>query len=75
MYTCPVCFYPEMPAPPRDWNICPCCGVEFGFDDVEMTHEELRAEWILEGYEWFSPTTLPPENWDPRAQINRDIST
>jgi len=34
-YRCPVCFFDELPYPPRDYHICPCCGTEFGNDDAE----------------------------------------
>ena len=43
-YRCPVCFFDEMPDPPRDYNICPCCGTEFGNDDVEYSYAELRVQ-------------------------------
>ena len=53
-YTCPVCSYYPMADPPRDWNICPCCGTEFGNDDYDRTHAELRAAWEAKGRPWFS---------------------
>jgi len=56
-----------MPYPPRDFDICPCCGTEFGNDDVEYTHEELRTAWIENGAQWFYEH--PPLGWDPWAQL------
>jgi hypothetical protein len=39
-YTCPDCGYRCMPYPPKDYNICPKCKVEFGLDD-KATRQEL----------------------------------
>src|SRR6266446_4815425 len=46
--TCPVCGY-EMDDPPRDYNICPSCGTEFGLHDVNASISELRAAWLQTG--------------------------
>jgi len=67
MYACPVCRYLEMPDPPRDYNICPCCGTEFGNDDVDCTHTELREQWTHAGAPWFFGT--PPVGWNPWTQL------
>jgi hypothetical protein len=68
-YTCPVCGYTKLIAPPKDYMICPSCGTEFGNDDFEFSHEELRQEWIAAGAPWFSRRTAPPSNWNPFAQL------
>jgi hypothetical protein len=68
-YTCPICGYDQMPWPVDEGNICPCCGNEFGYDDYEMSHAELRAKWIAEGLPWFSSAHPSPTHWDARAQI------
>ena len=39
---CPVCGY-QMEDPPKDNNICPSCGTEFGLHDVNATLSDLRA--------------------------------
>jgi len=52
-FRCPVCLFSEMPYPPSDYNICPRCGTEFGNDDADFTHEELRDHWIMSGANWF----------------------
>jgi hypothetical protein len=67
--TCPVCFYPALPYPPRDYHICPCCGTEFGNDDDDMTHAELRQQWIDNGARWFFRT--PPIGWSAAKQLLR----
>lgn len=69
MYTCPVCRYPAMRNPPCDFNICPCCGVEFGYEDANRSHEDLRAVWIESGRKWWSPVEAAPKDWDPASQL------
>jgi hypothetical protein len=66
-YTCPVCAFTRMHAPPRNYEICPCCGTEFGNDDELLTHEQLRAQWIQNGARWFFRE--PPANWNPWYQL------
>ena len=56
-HVCTVCGYPDMTAPPRDYEICPCCGTEFGLDDFDRTLEQLRKDWIAKGAPWFSRAT------------------
>lgn len=66
-YSCPVCLFDDMPYPPRDYDICPCCGTEFGNDDAEYSHDELRAAWIANGAQWFFEQ--PPDGWSPWSQL------
>jgi len=66
-YKCPVCFYPQMLDPPEDYNICPCCGTEFGNDDAEASHSELRRRWVSDGARWFFE--IPPPGWNPFVQL------
>lgn len=68
-HVCPVCAYPYMLDPPVETNICPCCGTEFGFDDFDRSHEQLRTEWLGRGAPWFSHATPPPILWDPIKQL------
>jgi len=65
-YTCPVCYYSEMTAPPEDFNICECYGTEFGFDNHYRSYAELRTEWIALGAKWFLEE--PPLGWNPWKQ-------
>jgi hypothetical protein len=69
MHICPVCAYNQLPFPPSDYRICPCCGTEFEADDVDFTHEELRERWILAGMPWFSRHTPPPPGWSAPRQL------
>lgn len=56
MYTCPVCGYKRLDQDPKQrlYNICPCCGTEFGSDDFDRSHAELRNIWIAHGARWWS---------------------
>ena len=65
--TCPVCLYPNLPYPPRDYHICPCCGTEFGNDDAEYSHDRLREMWIAGGANWFFGRA--PDYWNPWIQL------
>ena len=56
-----------MPYPPNDYHICPCCGTEFGNDDADLTHEQLRKQWIANGRHWFYGN--PPMGWNPWLQL------
>jgi hypothetical protein len=66
-YTCPVCFYDKLQEPARDYNICVCCGTEFGSDDDVASHEELRSMWIAAGARWFFGQA--PVLWNPWLQL------
>jgi hypothetical protein len=65
---CPVCGYDKLKGLPEDFNICPCCGTEFGYDDHTVSHAELRQRWIDEGRQWWSSYTKPPADWNPEKQ-------
>jgi hypothetical protein len=66
-YRCPVCGFASLPYPPSDYHICPCCSTEFGSDDADYTHEQLREMWIAGGASWFFGQA--PENWNPWTQL------
>jgi hypothetical protein len=66
-YQCPVCFYDELPYPPADYHICLCCGTEFGNDDKDFTHAQLREMWVGSGAPWFFRN--PPADWNPWTQL------
>ncbi len=69
---CKVCGYPEMPYPPADYNICPCCGIEYAVDDAFESHAQLRDEWLRAGARWFSQRApfLKPMNWNAWDQLD-----
>jgi hypothetical protein len=75
-HQCPVCGYPDLHEPPyvdggASYEICPSCGIEFGYDDQvpSVTFETWRAKWISDGMRWSSRGVAPPPGWDPRAQL------
>lgn len=76
-YTCPVCGYPRLTEPPRGTNgggsyeICPCCGFQFGYDDDDagITFSEWRARWIENNMAWWSGSQARPDGWDPAQQL------
>ena len=51
------------------FNICECCGVEFGYEDAtpEAT-DKFREAWIKRGCPWFSKAKKP-NNWDLPVQL------
>ena len=65
---CSVCGY-EMEEGPRDYNICPSCGTEFGLHDVNSGIEQLRQIWLESGPAWFSKVIPEPPNWSPMNQL------
>ena len=72
---CPVCGYVDLDFSPYDnhgspsFEICPCCGVEFGYDDFSISHESLREKWVCNGFKWFSKHNKPPQGWNPIKQL------
>lgn len=69
-YHCPVCGFSELSDPPTDFNICPSCGTEFGYDDFAIDHQALRNRWIVNGAQWFAVDEWPePHGWNPFVQL------
>lgn len=82
LYRCPVCGFLGFPEPPwtedgrASLEICPSCGVQFGYTDVagedavarSRAHDEWRAQWIADGCPWRGAHP-PPAGWDPEAQL------
>ena len=68
-YICPVCGYDELTQPPENFSICECCGTEFGNDDFDRSHAELRREWISNDMPWFSRSVPAPKNWSSLRQL------
>lgn len=51
------------------FDICQCCGVEFGFEDFTPESIEVyQEEWIARGPVWYDAKTRP-ENWDAAKQL------
>lgn len=55
------------------YEICPCCGVEFGNEDYTIQSvKEYREDWIKKGANWFEPDEKP-KNWNLENQL-KDVS-
>lgn len=67
--SCPICGFAEMPYEPVPFNICPCCGTEFGVDDRRVSHSALRLSWVTNGAPWFDDIILPHRGWNPLVQL------
>lgn len=69
---CPVCGYEGLKESPvsrqntPSYEICSCCGFEFGFDHDPFI--AFRRRWIENGAPWFMPN-LKPENWELEKQL------
>jgi hypothetical protein len=60
-------MYDKLPYAPNNYHICPCCSTEFGNDDAEFSHNQLREMWIAGGANWFF--NRPPTGWNPWLQL------
>ena len=75
IYNCPVCGWGPYKEPycsvqelRWSYDICECCGCEFGLDDNQIHYQE----WLESGCEWFEPE-LKPANWKIENQIKFQI--
>lgn len=51
------------------FQLCPCCGVQFGKEDSTMESiKTYRAEWKNSGGNWFMKNEKP-EGWDIEEQM------
>jgi hypothetical protein len=82
-HLCPACGFDLWFAP---WNegapsyeICPSCGIQFGYDDAAGGRESeraaiytsWRARWTQDGMPWFSAGQRPPADWNPAKSLER----
>lgn len=74
-FICPVCGFPDLTEPPYDqhgcasFDICPCCGTEFGYTDARKSHDQLRDEWLAAGAHWHSRAVQQPPGWNALNQL------
>ncbi|MCR8842726.1 hypothetical protein NQ117_03450 [Paenibacillus sp. SC116] len=77
-FSCPICGYDGLREAAYDednspsYQICGCCGVEYGVDDEEegFNAEEYRNAWIKKGMPWYF-SGYKPLNWDCNAQLRK----
>lgn len=74
-HNCRVCGYYINDLPwGKDGNcptyeICPCCGVEFGNEDcTKESTKQYREKWINEGAKWFEHEKKPLK-WNNEEQF------
>jgi hypothetical protein len=80
---CPACGYslgfaPWTEGSPSD-EICPSCGIQYGYDDAAGGRADARAAvyrawretWVRKGCPWSSAGTSAPADWNPREQVRR----
>ena len=82
-YICPACGYELDFAP---WikdsaadELCPCCGIQFGYDDFaggnpdlrQAIYKKWREDWIRHGMTWASKGIKPPNDWNPNEQLRK----
>jgi hypothetical protein len=72
---CRVCglLQPEPPwgsgGKTPSFDICDCCGVEFGYEDATPAAvARYRAEWLGQGAPWFAPESRP-KDWNVDEQL------
>jgi hypothetical protein len=81
---CPVCgFELEEPAWSGDagsQEMCPSCGIQFGYDDaggrqdparLRQIHALWRRAWKRCGMLWSSRGRRPPFDWNPHVFLDR----
>ena len=75
---CRVCGYHNADYPWGEdgksptYQICPCCGVEFGVDDITPENiQKFRNDWQKSNYKWFDKQ-MKPSDWSLEKQM-RDI--
>jgi hypothetical protein len=55
------------------YEVCACCGFEFGNDDnsgisTPVSFDQYLREWVISGCEWFDPTKKPM-GWNLSEQL------
>ena len=74
-FACPVCGYMGLDHPAysesgcASYDICRCCGTQFGYDDANRSYESLRAQWLVGGAKWWSDARPAPNNWSAVEQL------
>ncbi|WP_340113320.1 hypothetical protein [Maribellus mangrovi] len=76
---CPVCGWDKLIQPPYNiynepsYEICFCCGFEFGFTDANSGYSfiEWRKKWIESSYKFYFPKNHIPEDWGQDMAIKQ----
>lgn len=72
---CPVCGFGPFPEAyaltaeiRQSFDICSCCGCEYGYDDDERHF----TQWVAAGCKWFVPKARP-QDWTLDAQVHNRV--
>lgn len=72
---CRICGYQDADDPPYfedgsgTFAFCPCCGVEWGYQDYAVERaREFRTAWLKQGAPWSEPKARPSE-WTLEEQM------
>ena len=75
IHNCRVCGLYIMDPPWGDdgqspsYEICPCCGVEFGNEDYTLeATRKYRKKWLSQNVKWFE-SKQKPDDWDLEKQM------
>lgn len=75
LYYCRVCGFKLNYLPWERYNddptfeLCPCCGVQFGvMDDRPFLAIKAREDWLRDGSGWFDPNQKP-RDWQLEEQL------
>ncbi len=79
IYCCRVCgLEHEIPPWGEDgqtpiFEICGCCGVTFGYQDITLEYvKRFREEWLKKGGGWTNPKERPPD-WMLEEELRSDV--
>lgn len=77
LHRCRVCGLLQDEAPwgedgcSASFNICDCCGTEFGYEDATLIGIlRKRERWLADGAQWFSPKATPSD-WNLQEQLQK----
>jgi len=75
LYICRVCGAEQLDPPWGDdgknasFDICDCCGVEFGYEDATLEGlKRYRNKWLSNGAKW-NNSKRRPEDWSLDEQL------
>ena len=82
IFMCHICGFPDLEEAPygplgnsASHDICPCCGCEYGYNDVtEKGRKNHLEKWISSGGKWFDEG-LRPKDWDMKNQSGISVAS
>lgn len=73
IFHCPICGLPWLQGVDAkevrySYEICECCGCEYGYDDTPT----YREQWLKQGAPWFNERQRPNE-WNLEDQLRHAL--